>query len=72
MSQHNFKRSCLINHSISEKDQQEEKSECVRENVDNQKTAQQKYCDNNQHKKDKKAAEAEQQLTNNSEQENTD
>ena len=59
MSQHNFRRSCLINHSDSKENQQEEKSEDVQKSTDNQKTAQQKHCDNNQYKKDKKAAETE-------------
>ena len=60
MLQHNFRKSYLINHSASEENQQEKKSECVRKNTDSQKIAQQKYCDDHQHRENKEAAEAEQ------------
>ena len=72
MFQHNFRRSHSINHSASEENQQEEESECVRKSADSQKIAQQKYCDDHQHRKDKEAVKAEQQLTDNSKQESTD
>ena len=72
MSQCNFRKSCLINHTASEKDQQEKESECVRKSTDSQKIAQQKYYNDYQHREDKEAAEAEQQLTDSSEQKNTD
>ena len=57
--QYDFRKLCLINLSASEENQQEKKSENVQKSTDNQKTAQQKHCDNNQYKEDKEAAEAE-------------
>ena len=59
MFEHNIWKSCLINHSISEENQQKKESENVQENADNQKITQQKYCDNNQYEEDKETAETE-------------
>ena len=59
MLKYNIWRLCSINCLISEENQQEKKSENVQKNIDNQKTAQQRHCDNNQYKEDKEAAEAE-------------
>ena len=59
MSECDIQRSCLINYLISEENQQKEKSEDVWKSADNQKAAQWKCCDNNQHKEDKETAEAE-------------
>ena len=59
MLKHDTWRLCLINYSVSKENQQKKESENVQENTDNQKTAQQKCCDNNQHKKDKETAEVE-------------
>ena len=56
ISQHDIGKSCLINHLIS-KENQQKKSENVQKNADNQKTVQQKCCDNNQYKKNEETVE---------------
>ena len=58
MSQCNFRKLCLTDLLTSKEDQQEKESENVQKNVDSQKIAQWKHCDNNQYREDKKAAEA--------------
>ena len=40
MSQHNFRKSYLIDFSVNEENQQEEKSENIQKNADNQKIVQ--------------------------------